>query len=79
MAGISYLFFHLFFSTFKRRAPRAIKVIREFAKKTMGTSDVKLDASINTHIWSKGVKGVPRRIRVKLERYAFFVCFHALI
>ena len=60
-------------SSFKKRAPRAMKVIREFAKKTMGTSEVILDASVNQHVWAKGIKGVPRRIRVKLERYGFYL------
>ena len=54
-----------------------MKVIREFAKKTMGTSEVILDASVNQHVWAKGIKGVPRRIRVKLERCGFYLrgCF----
>lgn len=58
----------LIFSTFKKRAPKAIKTIREFAKKTMGTSDVRLDPSLNNMVWNKGVKQVQHRIRVRLSR-----------
>ena len=38
------------------------------AQKTMGTNDVRLDPKLNQEIWKLGVKDVPRRIRVRLER-----------
>lgn len=41
---------------FKRRAPRAIKEIRKFAEKQMGTPDVRVDTRLNKYLWSKGVK-----------------------
>ncbi|KAA8493621.1 60S ribosomal protein L31 [Porphyridium purpureum] len=53
---------------FKHRAPRAIKKIREFAAKTMGTSDVRLDTSVNKEVWKTGVRNVPYRIRIRLSR-----------
>lgn len=53
---------------YKRKAPRAVKVIRAFAKKTMGTSDVRVDAKLNKEIWRKGVRNIPYRIRVRLSR-----------
>ena len=59
---------HVFGTTFKKRAPKAIKVIREFARKTMGTADVRVDPSLNQSIWSRGIKTVPHRIRVRLSR-----------
>jgi large subunit ribosomal protein L31e len=55
-------------STFKKRAPKAIKVIREFAAKTMRTKDVRLDPSLNSAVWARGVKSVPHRIRVRIQR-----------
>ncbi|CAN5953822.1 unnamed protein product [Sphagnum jensenii] len=39
-------------STFKKKAPKAIKEIRKFAQKAMGTSDVRLDVKLDKHIWS---------------------------
>eukprot|EP00992_Anisonema_acinus_P005653 TRINITY_DN18594_c0_g1_i1.p2 TRINITY_DN18594_c0_g1~~TRINITY_DN18594_c0_g1_i1.p2 ORF type:complete len:120 (+),score=28.73 TRINITY_DN18594_c0_g1_i1:84-443(+) len=54
--------------TFKRRAPRAVKEIKKFAAKMMGTEDVRLDVGLNKQVWSKGVRNVPYRIRVRLER-----------
>merc|ERR1712008_441011 len=55
-------------ATFKKKAPRAVKKVREFASKMMGTKDVRIDAKLNKFIWSKGIKGVPVRIRVRLSR-----------
>lgn len=47
---------------FKKRAPRAIKEIRKFAEREMGTNDVRIDTRLNKHIWSKGIRYVcPQR------------------
>merc|ERR1711997_528868 len=53
---------------FKYRAPRAIKEVKKFAEKQMGTNDVRIDTRLNKHIWSQGVRNVPFRIRVRLAR-----------
>merc|ERR1712203_632774 len=53
---------------FKYKAPRAIKEIKKFAEKQMGTNYVRIDTRLNKHIWSQGVRGVPFRIRVRLAR-----------
>lgn len=55
-------------STFKKKAPNAIKEIRKFAQKAMGTTDVRVDVKLNKHIWSRGIRSVPRRIRVRIAR-----------
>eukprot|EP00163_Fabomonas_tropica_P014575 TRINITY_DN264_c0_g2_i1.p2 TRINITY_DN264_c0_g2~~TRINITY_DN264_c0_g2_i1.p2 ORF type:complete len:120 (+),score=33.66 TRINITY_DN264_c0_g2_i1:568-927(+) len=54
--------------TFKKRAPFAVKVIRKFAQKAMGTNDVRLDSKLNEQVWNNGVRNVPTRIRVRLSR-----------
>lgn len=54
--------------SFKKRAPWAVKSVVEFARKSMGTTDVRLDPKLNQALWVRGVKSVPHRIRVKLER-----------
>lgn len=46
----------LFGVGFKKRAPRAVKEIRKFAEKQMGTPDVRIDTRLNKHLWSKGVR-----------------------
>nr|GLL34540.1 60S ribosomal protein L31 [Ipomoea trifida] len=54
--------------TFKKKAPNAIKEIRKFAQKAMGTTDVRVDVKLNKHIWSRGIRSVPRRVRVRIAR-----------
>lgn len=53
---------------FKSRAPKAVKEIRKFAQKMMGTKDVRLDVSLNKAVWSKGIKNVPTRLRIVVSR-----------
>merc|ERR1711967_14627 len=54
--------------TFKKRARRAIKEIRTFAQKEMKTSDVRLDVKLNRAVWANGVKNVPGRLRIQIQR-----------
>ena len=53
---------------FKKRAPRAIKEIKKFAQKQMGTEDVRIDTRLNKYVWSQGIRNVPFRVRVRLSR-----------
>ena len=53
---------------FKKRAPRAVKEVKSFAAKMMGTDDVRVDTKLNKFLWSQGVKSVPGRVRVRLAR-----------
>jgi large subunit ribosomal protein L31e len=46
---------------FKKRAPRAVKEIRKFAEKQMGTPDVRVDTRLNKQVWSKGIRYVINR------------------
>merc|ERR1712080_178219 len=52
----------------KFRAPKAVKAIRAFALKEMGTQDVRIDADLNKQLWTNGSANVPKRIRVRLAR-----------
>lgn len=54
--------------SFKKRAPHAIKSIKDFALKHMGTKDVRIDPALNKSLWSTGIRNVPRRIRVRFAR-----------
>jgi len=53
---------------FKKKAPKAIKEIRKFAEKMMGTPDVRIDTGLNKYVWGHGIRNVPRRARVRLAR-----------
>ncbi|KAL7522030.1 hypothetical protein ACHAWX_006725 [Stephanocyclus meneghinianus] len=59
---------HTHKTTFKAKTPRAVKKIKEFAQKAMGTKDVRLDVEVNKFVWSQGVRNPPKRIRVRLSR-----------
>ncbi|KAJ1909752.1 60S ribosomal protein L31B [Tieghemiomyces parasiticus] len=58
----------VFGTTFKKRAPKSIKVVQDFARKEMGTKDVRIDPALNKHLWSLGIRSVPHRVRVRLAR-----------
>merc|ERR1719186_985133 len=50
---------------FKYRAPRAVKEIKKFAEKQMGTKEVRIDTRLNEAIWAQGVSF---RMRIRLAR-----------
>merc|ERR1719192_2545331 len=59
---------YLYKKSFKKRARVAVKAVKDFAFKTMGTREVRVDPGLNKHLWSRGCRAVPRRVRVRLER-----------
>ena len=54
--------------TFKKKAPTAVKSIKDHARKTMFTEDVRLDPNLNRHLWRNGIRNLDRRIDVVMER-----------
>ena len=57
-----------FKKTFKKRAPTALRRVKEFVQKVMLTKDVRIDSNLNKFIWSKGIKNLPTRVRVRMSR-----------
>lgn len=55
-------------ATFKRKAPTAVKKIKEAARKSMFTEDVRLDTELNKHLWRNGIRNLDRRVKVVYER-----------
>ena len=51
-----------------RRTDRVINMIREFAKKSMKSDEVKLDQDLNRQIWKRGKTNPPRKVRLKLVK-----------
>ncbi|WP_423792150.1 50S ribosomal protein L31e [Methanocaldococcus indicus] len=49
----------------KKRAPRAIKKIRNFLKRHMKAEIVKIDNDLNEKIWARGIEKPPARVRIK--------------
>lgn len=52
----------------RKRTPHAVKAVKAFAEKAMGTKDVRLDPALNKSLWSRGVKHINHRIRVRIAR-----------
>lgn len=61
-----------------KRAPRAIKEIKEFVRQHMidkgsdkeeQLKDVWIDFRLNELIWSRGIENPPRKVRVKAIRF----------
>ncbi|KAL2555200.1 60S ribosomal protein L31 [Forsythia ovata] len=66
---LSWLLFDTFpSSTFKKKASKAIKEIKKFAQKTIGTTYIRVDVELNKQIYNCGIQSVPRRIRVRIAR-----------
>ena len=53
---------------FKKKAPRAVKVIKELVKRNMLTKDVRIDPELNKEIWKNGIRNLPTRIEIIMER-----------
>ncbi|MBI2184409.1 MAG: 50S ribosomal protein L31e [Thaumarchaeota archaeon] len=51
-----------------KRAPKAIRTIREFVEKHMKTSEVKISTDLSEHIWSRGIEKPPRSVTVSVEK-----------
>ena len=54
--------------THKKRAPRACKIVKLYARRMMKTTDNRIDVKLNKALWSRGIKSVPHRIRVRMAR-----------
>ncbi len=52
----------------KKRAPRAVKHVRDFVKRHAKVENVIIDQKVNQAIWSRGIQKPPRRIRVKVVK-----------
>lgn len=55
----------------KKRASRALRLIREFAIRHMkaeGDDNVKIEPEVNEFIWRRGIEKPPRRITVKMVK-----------
>ena len=53
---------------FKKKAPKALDQIRKFAATNMKTDDVRIDTEVNQWVWNQGIRNIPRRVRVRLQR-----------
>ena len=52
----------------RRRAKRAINIIKEFARRHMKAEEVKLSQGLNQLVWSRGIEKPPRRVKVVMRK-----------
>eukprot|EP01080_Neovahlkampfia_damariscottae_P011640 gene11640-4881_t len=52
----------------KTRAARAMREIKKYVRANFGTTDVRLDPSLNKFVWSNGTRSVPSKVRLLLSR-----------
>ena len=52
----------------KRRAPRAVRILKEFIVKNMKAKDerILLSNALNSYIWGNSIQKPPRRVKVRL-------------
>lgn len=50
------------------KAARAMREIKKFVRRSMGTTDVRLDPQLNKAVWSNGIRSVPPKIRLFVQR-----------
>jgi len=48
----------------KKRAKKAISLIREYLQRHMKVDEVKIGKTINESVWAKGIQKPPRRVRI---------------
>ena len=53
-----------------KRAPRAIRIVREFITKNMKAKDEKilLSAALNEYIWERSIQKPPRKVKVRVVK-----------
>ena len=51
-----------------KRAPRALRIVKEFVARHMKTEDILIDPEVNEFIWSRGIQKPPRKISVRLKK-----------
>ena len=49
-------------STFKKKAPNAVKKVKELVRRTMYTQ------VLNQHLWRNGIRNLDRRLNIVMER-----------
>ncbi len=53
-----------------RRVPRGVRLVRSFVQKHMKVENPIITPEVNEYLWSQGIEGLPRRLRVRITRDA---------
>lgn len=52
----------------KKRAPRAIKIIKDYLKKHMKSDIVSINVEVNKKVWDRGIEKPPRKIKIRATK-----------
>ncbi|KUO41824.1 MAG: 50S ribosomal protein L31 [Hadesarchaea archaeon YNP_N21] len=52
----------------QKRAPRAVKVVRNFLARHLKSENIKIDNALNQKLWERGIEKTLPRIRVRAVR-----------
>ena len=56
---------HAWIAPVKKRVPRAVNMLEEYLKKHMKSDKIVIGTDVNEDLWSRGIEGLPRKIRVR--------------
>jgi len=52
----------------KKRAPRAIRIVKGFITRHMKPESISISGEVNKRIWSRGIEKPPRKIRIRAAK-----------
>ena len=52
----------------KKRAPRAIRILRSFIMRHMKPDSISISGEVNQQIWRRGIEKPPRKIRIRAAK-----------
>lgn len=62
-----------------KRAPKTVRIVRDFVKRRMKVEDVKISNAVNQEIWKRSIKKPPRKIKIRAvkDKEGQVIVFHA--
>jgi len=52
----------------KQRAPKAVRILKEFVKRNMKAEDIKVSNGINQEIWLRSIQKPPRKLKIRVVK-----------
>jgi len=56
---------HAWITPANKRTPRSIRILKEFIRKHMKSDTIVISSEVNEKLWSRGIQGRFRKIRVR--------------
>lgn len=52
----------------KQRAPKAVRIVKNFVKRRMKTEDVQVSNEINEAVWARSIQKPPRKLQIRVVK-----------